>query len=182
MYSFWNSSISIPTLITNDMVLSKLQDGADLFAPGISSSSVANLPDDLPEGTIIGIGTLSVKNAIRGIGRLSTNSSNLKKNPQGKAVDVLHVEGDQLWALGDKSIAQPKETSEIVNGSTSGTSEEQEEVSAMNASSGNVGETSEQSASLVESAELTTAGKRFTASAKLYKTGNTDTILTIIRR
>lgn len=164
MYSFWNSSLSIPTLITNDMVLSKLQDGADLFAPGISSSSVGNLPDDLPEGTIIGIGTFSVRNAIRGIGRLSTNSSNLKTNPQGKAVDVLHVEGDQLWALGDKSSAQPKEASEFMNGLTSGTLQEQEEVSAMNASSSNVGETSEQSASLVQSAELTTGGRRFKAS------------------
>lgn len=109
MYSFWNSSISLPTLVTNDVVLDKLIDGADLFAPGISQASIATLPDDLPEGSIVGIGTTSVKNAIRGIGRLCLHSSKLKSNPAGKAVEVLHVEGDQLWALGNKSTAQPRE-------------------------------------------------------------------------
>lgn len=91
------------------MVLSKLVEGADLFAPGISRHSIATLPDDLPEGSIVGIGTTSVPNAIRGIGRLASHSKNLKENSQGKAIEVLHVEGDQLWALGSKSTVQPRE-------------------------------------------------------------------------
>lgn len=109
VYSIWKSSISLPTLVTNDMVLSKLVEGADLFAPGISRQSIATLSDDLPEGSIVGIGTTSVPNAIRGIGRLYMHSKNLGENPQGKAVEILHVEGDSLWALGDKSTAQPRE-------------------------------------------------------------------------
>jgi translation initiation factor 2D len=115
VYTIWNAStIKLPTLITNDMVLSKLQDGADLFAPGISRSSIAGLPDDLPQGSIVGIGTLSVPGAVRAVGGLCCDVRQLKKDQVGKAVEVLHVEGDQLWSLGSKLTAIPRS----VNAST----------------------------------------------------------------
>lgn len=92
------------------MVLEKLQDGADLFAPGIWPKSLATFPEDLPEGSIVGVGTLSVNNAVRAIGRLCYSSSTLKAHAQGKAVEILHIEGDSLWSLGSKAIAQPRST------------------------------------------------------------------------
>lgn len=126
-----------------------------MFAPGISQASIATLPDDLPEGSIVAIGTTSVPNAIRGIGRLCMHSSNLKANPAGKAVEVLHVEGDQLWALGNKSTAQPR----AVKATTD------EQVHSDNVEVGNVGtidtsrtEMTESNESSASQSELTTAG------------------------
>lgn len=169
VYSIWKSTITIPTLITNDMVLSKLVDGADLFAPGLSRHSIATLPDDLPEGSIVGIGTTSVPNAVRGIGRLSTHSKNLKENPQGKAVEMVHVEGDSLWALGDKSTAQPREVPQ--NG-------KEEETDLLVASQENIGDLAEdgQAAPTTEDgtstskAELSTSGMLTTKATGLYVT------------
>lgn len=141
------------------MVLSKLVEGADLFAPGLSRHSLATLPDDLPEGTIVAIGTTSVTNAIRGIGRLATHSKNLKESSQGKAVEVLHVEGDSLWALGDKGTAQPKETSQPSNAETTGLSDGNE-ASAVGATGPDDNTRSpDETLSSTPQAELSIAGK-----------------------
>ena len=90
------------------MVLEKLAGGADLFTPGIASASIDSLPESLPESSLVGIGTQSVPGAVRAVGRLVQSSQSLKSRREGKAVEVLHVEGDSLWEQGKKSTAQPR--------------------------------------------------------------------------
>ena len=111
VYSIWSSSnnLSLPILITNDMVLEKLAGGADLFAQGIPSFSFDALSDVLVEGSLIGIATMSIPGAVRAVGRLARSSQALKSNREGKAVEVLHVEGDSLWEQGKKLRAQPRD-------------------------------------------------------------------------
>ena len=110
MYTIWKSTsnLSLPILYTNDLVLAKLAGGADLMLPGVTKQSLADLPGDLSAGVVVGIGTLGVPGAVRAIGRLADAASALKKQDSGKAVEVLHVEGDYLWALGRKVLAQPR--------------------------------------------------------------------------
>lgn len=86
------------------------------------------------------------------------HSSNLKTNPAGKAVEVLHVEGDQLWALGNKSTAQPRVVKAIID----------EQAHSDNGEVGNVGtvdpshaEPTESNESSASQSELTTAGMFF---------------------
>lgn len=90
------------------MVLEKLLGGADLFAAGVAPRSIDALPDSLIEGSLVGIGTQSVQGAVRAIGRLTRCSVALKASKDGKAAEVLHVEGDTLWEQGSKVKAQPR--------------------------------------------------------------------------
>lgn len=77
---------------------------------GITARSLQALPDDLPAGTVVGVGTLSVPGAIRAVGMLASSSSDLRRSDAGKAVEILHLEGDHIWALGSKITATPVAT------------------------------------------------------------------------
>ena len=88
--------------------MEKLGGGAELMLPGVSKSSLESLSDDLPQGALVGIGTPSISGAIRALGILAGAAKALKKEGRGKAVEVLHIEGDYLWALGCKITLQPR--------------------------------------------------------------------------
>ena len=103
-----SNGLALPVLVTNDVVLEKLLGGADLFAPGIAPSSLSALPEDAPEGSLVAVGTQSVPGAARAIGRLATSASTLRRTREGKAVAILHVEGDCLWELGPKGPVQTR--------------------------------------------------------------------------
>ena len=103
-----SNGLDLPSLVTNDVVLDKLLGGADLFAPGIAPSSLSALPEDASEGSLVAVGTQSVPGAARAVGRLATSASALRRTREGKAVEILHVEGDCLWELGPKNPVQAR--------------------------------------------------------------------------
>lgn len=103
VYTIWKSqtACSLSTLVTNDMVMEKLAGGADLMLRGVLDRSIQALPDSLHEGSLVGVATTS-RHYIRALGSLAAPVHTLKREDKGKAVEVIHIEGDALWSLGNK--------------------------------------------------------------------------------
>ncbi|KAG0371062.1 hypothetical protein BC939DRAFT_421334 [Gamsiella multidivaricata] len=104
VYTLWKFPALIPGLTTWNPVVDKLRNGADLMIPGVITNNT-EVPD-LEEGALVvifargnkyplGVGTMAVS------GR-SIASSRGSMPPKGKAVHILHLHQDQLWAMGNK--------------------------------------------------------------------------------
>jgi len=104
IYMLWKFPTLIPTLTTWNPVVDKLRNGADLMIPGVITSGTP-IPD-LEEGSLVAIcargnqyplaiGTMAVSGKV-------IESSRGSMPPKGKAVHLLHVHLDQLWAMGSK--------------------------------------------------------------------------------
>ncbi|KAF9384209.1 hypothetical protein BGX21_001364 [Mortierella sp. AD011] len=106
IYTLWKFPTLIPALTTWNPVLDKLRNGADLMIPGVITAAGTPVPD-LDEGSLVvvlargnkyplAIGTMAVSGQ-------AIASSRGSQPPKGKAVHILHVHQDQLWAMGPKS-------------------------------------------------------------------------------
>ncbi|PAA83236.1 hypothetical protein BOX15_Mlig026738g2, partial [Macrostomum lignano] len=79
-------------------LLSVLQNGADLMAPGL----VAPMPDSLARGAPC---CLRLAGQFVAVGRAAATAAELANSGgRGRAVLVDHVIGDQLWLRGDQSV------------------------------------------------------------------------------
>ncbi|KAF7727001.1 hypothetical protein EC973_008114 [Apophysomyces ossiformis] len=103
VYTLWQHVDCLPILYTWGPVVRKLMEGADLMIPGLVPGPDGKLPnvdkDDLVAITIKGypyplaVGTMA----------LPTSEIRPRSGMKGKAVHVIHVYHDYLWAMGDKS-------------------------------------------------------------------------------
>lgn len=94
-------------------VLTKLQNGADLMLAGanISAAGVEFLSEnEFPKETIHASVCVDEDGYPVGIGRVLMSSEDLKYRlgpegeRKGRLLEMVHLIGDELWALGDKSV------------------------------------------------------------------------------
>ncbi|KAF9111794.1 hypothetical protein BGX27_004422 [Mortierella sp. AM989] len=106
IYILWKFPTLLPALTTWNPVLDKLRNGADLMIPGVITSAGTQVPD-LSEGALVVILARGNKYPLA-IGTMATSGQAIASSrgslpPKGKAVHILHVHQDQLWAMGSKS-------------------------------------------------------------------------------
>jgi predicted RNA-binding protein (TIGR00451 family) len=94
----WNTSLVLPSVSTSDNVLEKLQSGADLMTPGLTSWDPEIKAGDITAITLENSVPVAVGVAAFDVGDLSRS-----KGGKGKAIYLIHCHHDQLWGLGSKT-------------------------------------------------------------------------------
>ncbi|KAI8899492.1 hypothetical protein BC833DRAFT_585540 [Globomyces pollinis-pini] len=106
VYLVWNYPMMLPLLFTNQLVISKLFNGADLMVPGILKFEINQetkmSSTSFDRDAIVGICVIGSMHPVV-IGKALLSSDELLSVNQGKAVLNLHFVGDSLWSVGDKS-------------------------------------------------------------------------------
>ncbi|KAF9092719.1 hypothetical protein BGX23_003982 [Mortierella sp. AD031] len=105
VYTLWKFPDLIPGLTTWNPVVDKLRNGADLMIPGVITANNTFVPD-IDEGSLVVIRARGNKYPLA-IGTMAISGQVLASSrgsmpPKGKAVHILHVHLDQLWAMGTK--------------------------------------------------------------------------------
>ncbi|KAF9283710.1 hypothetical protein BGZ68_005199 [Mortierella alpina] len=105
IYMLWRFPHLIPGLTTWNPVVDKLRNGADLMIPGVITAGNTSIPD-LDEGALVVIRACGNQYPLA-VGTMATPGSVIASSrgtlpPRGKAVHILHVHQDQLWAMGSK--------------------------------------------------------------------------------
>lgn len=107
VYTLWRLPTLLPHLSTWENVVERLAGGADLMAPGLTGCS-----ERLSEARVGDPVAVRVpgRAAAVAVGRLLQSPQILAVNERrsGKAVAILHVLGDQLWAHGGKKPPPPR--------------------------------------------------------------------------
>ncbi|KAF8982972.1 hypothetical protein BGZ46_000252 [Entomortierella lignicola] len=131
IYTLWKLPKLIPAITTWDPVLQKLRNGADLMIPGVITSNLATPIPDLDEGQLVVILARGNKYPLA-IGTMAIPSKTILSSPKGtlppkgKAVHILHVHEDQLWAMGSK-LDLPSDWSALPLGSHNNNNEDDDE-------------------------------------------------------
>ncbi|KAI9473486.1 MAG: hypothetical protein EXX96DRAFT_488456 [Benjaminiella poitrasii] len=103
VYTMWQYPGMLPKLYTWSPVVHKLMKGADLMIPGLVLGPEGVLPT-LNTGDLVTI-TIKGYSFPLAIGTMALPTSDIKTRSgmKGKAVHIIHVYHDYLWAMGDKS-------------------------------------------------------------------------------
>ncbi|CEP07922.1 hypothetical protein [Parasitella parasitica] len=103
VYTMWQYPSMLPKLYTWGPVVRKLMDGADLMIPGLVLGPEGQLPD-LNTGDLVAI-TIKGYSIPLAVGTMALPTSNItpRSGMKGKAVHIIHIYKDFLWAMGDKS-------------------------------------------------------------------------------
>jgi len=104
LYTLARCPTLLPIIGTAPPVIAKLTTGADLMAPGVSMSMLADLPD-LPAATLVAVASVDEPAVPKAVGQLAVSKRELAGH--GKAVVTLHAIGDHLWLAGSQESAQP---------------------------------------------------------------------------
>lgn len=99
VYTLWRFPRLIPDMLTADMVIDKLQGGADLMTPGLGNGP----PFDrrATKGAVVAVSGVSKPDQPMAVGTCLVDISALGsvQGVKGAAVRTLHVEGDELWSF-----------------------------------------------------------------------------------
>ncbi|KAF7186080.1 Eukaryotic translation initiation factor 2D [Pseudocercospora fuligena] len=111
IYTLWRNPDVVPLLHTPDIVIKKLQGGADLMTPGLAGGPP--FPPRAKKGAVVAIaGTdrLSVPVAV-GICEIDVSALEQVRGAKGHAVENMHWAGDELWgySTASKPGQQPPE-------------------------------------------------------------------------
>lgn len=103
VYTLWNNPDIIPLLHTPDMVMRKLQGGADLMTPGL-----ANDPPFDPravKGSAVAVASINSHTVplFVGICEIDVSALGEVQGTKGHAIRGLHWQGDELWAWSSSS-------------------------------------------------------------------------------
>ncbi|GAN03392.1 eukaryotic translation initiation factor SUI1 family protein [Mucor ambiguus] len=103
VYTMWQYPNMLPKLYTWGPVVRRLMDGADLMIPGLVLGPEGKLPE-LNTGDLVAI-TIKGYPMPLAIGTMAVPTSEIRPRSgmKGKAVHIIHVYEDFLWAMGDKS-------------------------------------------------------------------------------
>jgi translation initiation factor 2D len=93
----WNTPLTVRSVATWNHVLEKLQSGADLMTPGLTSWDSEIKAGDITAIALEDNVPVAVGVAAFDIGRLVQS-----RGGKGKAVYLVHCHHDELWALGNK--------------------------------------------------------------------------------
>ncbi|XP_023221006.1 eukaryotic translation initiation factor 2D-like [Centruroides sculpturatus] len=103
VYTLWKFPDLLPVLTTWPLVFDKLIRGADLMLPGLIIDQDDENLDSLKIGDVCAVKLAGNKSAIA-VGTLAVTGNELKlKGKKGKAMILVHIYKDLLYALGDCS-------------------------------------------------------------------------------
>lgn len=107
VYTLWRLPALLPHLSTWEHVVQRLAGGADLMAPGVTGCSERLSESRVGDPVAVRV---AGRSAAVAVGRLLQSPQVLAASERrsGKAVAVLHVLGDQLWAHGGKKPPPPR--------------------------------------------------------------------------
>jgi translation initiation factor 2D len=111
VYTLWRNPDIVPILHTPDIVVKKLQGGADLMTPGLFGGPP--FPPRATKGAVVAIAALdrpSVPVAV-GVCEIDVSALQQVRGAKGQAVENVHWAGDELWAYstGSRPGQQPPE-------------------------------------------------------------------------
>jgi translation initiation factor 2D len=98
VYTLWRNPGLVPLLHTPDFVVhEKLQTGADLMTPGLAGPP---FPSRATKGSLVAVASLQKPTVPLVVGSCEIDIASLKtaRGEKGRAVRVLHWQGDELWS------------------------------------------------------------------------------------
>ncbi|KAJ6120551.1 hypothetical protein N7523_004831 [Penicillium sp. IBT 18751x] len=103
VYTLWNNPNIVPLLYTPDMVMRKLQGGADLMTPGLANEPP--FPEKAIKNAVVAVASCDKHTvpAFVGICEIDVSALGEVQGTKGHAVRGLHWEGDELWAWSSSS-------------------------------------------------------------------------------
>ena len=98
MYTLWANPQIVPLLHTPDVVLKKLQGGADLMTPGLQRGPP--FPVNAKKDSIVAVASLENPSVplVVGICKIDVSSLQQVQGVKGHAVEGVHWSGDEVWA------------------------------------------------------------------------------------
>ena len=96
VYTMWNNPGIIPLLHTPDVVVDKIQGGADLMTPGLARPP---FPENAKKGAIVAVASVDYPSVPVAVGTCAIDVSSLTetRGAKGHAVEIFHWFGDDLW-------------------------------------------------------------------------------------
>lgn len=111
IYTLWRNADIVPLLHTPEIVVKKLQGGADLMTPGLFGGPP--FPPRAKKGAVVAIAALESPSVPVAVGVCEIDVSALQKvrGEKGHAVENMHWFGDELWSYStaNKAGQQPPE-------------------------------------------------------------------------
>ena len=115
LYSIWKLELILPTLYVPPYLLEKFSGGADLMAPGIIIPPGLGIDQTIEKHKAAIIKIIGQKHAIA-VGYAEQSGAEMANGKlSGKAIKIVSVIGDQLWASGSKFVP-PSENDPIFEG------------------------------------------------------------------
>ncbi|KAK4962799.1 hypothetical protein LTR10_000426 [Elasticomyces elasticus] len=98
VYTLWRHPDMVALLHTPDIVVKKLQGGADLMTPGLAGGPP--FPKRAKKGAVVAVASLERPSVPVAVGVCEIDVSALQKvqGERGHAVETLHWAGDELWS------------------------------------------------------------------------------------
>ncbi|KAE8154417.1 hypothetical protein BDV25DRAFT_172075 [Aspergillus avenaceus] len=103
VYTLWNNPNLVSLLYTPEMVMRKLQSGADLMTPGLANEPP--FPKRAVQGAVVAVAGLDRYTVplFVGVCEIDVSALGEVQGTKGHAVRGLHWEGDELWAWSSSS-------------------------------------------------------------------------------
>lgn len=98
IYTLWRNPRIVPLLHTPDIVLQKLQGGADLMTPGLASGPP--FPSGAVKDSVVAVASLEKPTVPMVVGTCQIDVASLQevRSAKGHAVRGEHWHGDEIWA------------------------------------------------------------------------------------
>ncbi|KAF2219331.1 hypothetical protein BDZ85DRAFT_268828 [Elsinoe ampelina] len=98
VYTLWQNPGIVPLLHTPDIVVKKLQGGADLMTPGLAGPP---FPPKATKGATVAVASLDIPSVPVTVGTCLIDISSLQsaRGAKGHAVETIHWAGDELWSF-----------------------------------------------------------------------------------
>ncbi|QDS77004.1 hypothetical protein FKW77_006114 [Venturia effusa] len=98
VYTLWHNPGILPLLHTHEIVITKLQGGADLMIPGLAGGPP--FPEGAKKGAIVAVASASSPTVPLMVGVCEVDVSALGRvqGEKGHAVQNIHWSGDELWS------------------------------------------------------------------------------------
>lgn len=103
VYTLWKNADLVPLLHTPDIVIKKLQGGADLMTPGLAGGPP--FPEKAKKGAVVAIAATdkpTVPVAV-GVCEIDVSALNKVQGSRGRAVENMHWAGDEIWSYSTAS-------------------------------------------------------------------------------
>lgn len=114
IYTLWTAAYFLPIILTNDMVIEKLQNGSNLMLPGCIP------PFDIraTRGALVAVASYKRPTVAMAIGHCSLNLTQFDdvQGRTGIAVTIIHTSGDELCKLYEGDVECPAELTTQVPG------------------------------------------------------------------
>ena len=115
LYSIWKLELILPTLYVPPYLLEKFSGGADLMAPGIIIPPGLGIDQTIEKHKAAIIKIIGQKHAVA-VGYAEQSGAEMANGKlSGKAIKIVSVIGDQLWASGSKFVP-PSELDPVFEG------------------------------------------------------------------